>query len=47
MTVEFDTRRLTPERIEQAVASTGMHCEEWDEETAARRAARPGRAIRC
>ena len=34
MTVEFDTRRLSPERIEEAVASTGMHCEEWDEEAA-------------
>jgi Cd2+/Zn2+-exporting ATPase len=34
MTVEFDTRRLSPERIEQAVASTGMHCEEWNEEAA-------------
>jgi Cd2+/Zn2+-exporting ATPase len=34
MTVEFDTRRLSTERIEQAVESTGMHCEEWDEEAA-------------
>jgi Cd2+/Zn2+-exporting ATPase len=34
MTVEFDTRRLSPEGIEQAVASTGMHCEEWSEEAA-------------
>jgi Cd2+/Zn2+-exporting ATPase len=32
MTVEFDTRRLSTLRIEQAVASTGMHCEEWNEE---------------
>ena len=34
MTVEFDTRRLSAETIEQAVASTGMRCEEWSEEKA-------------
>lgn len=34
MTVEFDTGRLSQENIEQAVAATGMHCEEWSEEAA-------------